>query len=104
MDMKTTPSACEGVVKEKARCEVTRRGFCQTHNCQTKSISVTTQKWRDRGGGRGFGNVSVKVKKFICKAGSLDNKSNSINPDYDGGGSVNMKINNTDKSESLSEK
>ena len=48
--------------------------------------------------------MSVKVKKFICKAGSLDNKSHSINPDYDGGGSVNMKINNTDKSESLSEK
>ena len=48
--------------------------------------------------------MNVKVKKYICKAGSLDNKSNSIIPDYDGGGSVNLKINNTDKSESLSEK
>ena len=104
IDMKTTPSVCERGIQEKARCEVTRRGFCQTHNCHTESISVTSKKWRDRGGGRGFGYVSVKVKKYVCKAGSLDNKSNSINPDYDGRGPVNMEINDTDKSESFSEK
>ena len=102
MNLKTTPSVCSGNMQEKARCEVTQKG--QTHNCQTDSITVTSQKWHDRGGGRGFGYVSVKVKKYVCKARSFNTRSTLIHPEYDGRGSMNMSIRNgADKSESFSE-
>ena len=38
---------------------------------------VTTKKWKDRGGGRGYGYVSSKVVKYICQA-----KSNQVSHDH----------------------
>ena len=34
----------------------------------------TSKKWKDRGGGRGFGYVTVKSTKFYCKPGIIAKK------------------------------
>ena len=31
-----------------------------------KKILVTSTKWKDIGGGRGYGNVTSKITKYIC--------------------------------------
>ena len=49
-------------------CKPGDRGWCSQHKCEMKNVKVSTTKWRDRGNGRGFGNVRVKVSKFICMA------------------------------------
>ena len=53
---------------EDVICKPDDRGWCSQHKCEMKNVKVSTTKWRDRGNGRGFGNVRVKVSKFICMA------------------------------------
>ena len=33
-------------------------------------LNVTARKWGDRGGGRGYGWIRRKVKKYVCRAGT----------------------------------
>ena len=55
---------------ENKVCMFNKHGFCKTHRLLGFSREVTQSKWEDRGGGRGYGNVKRKVKKFICPARS----------------------------------
>ena len=48
-----------------------KNGYCVTHQVQTKKFHVLSQKWKDRGKGRGFGYVTTKVAKFQCSGGVL---------------------------------
>ena len=59
-------------------CVLNKKGYCSFHNKQAEKISITSKKWRDRGGGRGFGYVTRKTTKFICKLRSEPNMSNLI--------------------------
>ena len=55
-------------VKERPRvCKIDDQGYCETHCHQSSSIKISVRKWRDRGGGKGFGWRTVKEQKFICK-------------------------------------
>ena len=62
-------------------CEVKRGGFCVTHNVMGKKIYVTTCKWKDRGNGKGYGNVYSRTTKYICegKRKGLVDTHNSTN-------------------------
>ena len=37
-------------------CKPDRRGRCVQHNCEMKKYMVTSKKWVDRGGGKGYGS------------------------------------------------
>ena len=48
--------------------------------------SVTSKKWGDRGGGRGYGYITRKTSKYVCKPGLKDQRdrekySDSLNLD-----------------------
>ena len=65
----TTPSVFNWVKdadQSKVACAFKRGGYCTTHKVKAKKILVTSTKWKDRGGGRGYGNVTSKVTKYIC--------------------------------------
>ena len=47
-------------------CNFNKHGFCTTHRTLGKQIDVSKSIWKERSGGRGFGFVRTKVKKFIC--------------------------------------
>ena len=67
---KPTPSVEDNVklneISKRVKCEPGQNGKCIIHDCEMRQISVTTKKWRDRGKGRGYGYVSVKIPQFIC--------------------------------------
>ena len=48
-------------------CVLTKKGYCSFHEKQAEKISVTTKKWKDRGGGKGFGWVTIRTKKYQCR-------------------------------------
>ena len=52
-----------------------KRGFCLIHNTQGVKYTVVRTKWKDRGGGRGFGNVSSRLVRYCCSGVKTD-------PDY----------------------
>ena len=63
-----TPSMGQQEQIEKASCDVnTREKFCTTHNCPTTKVVVSTKKWVNKGRGRGFGWLTQKVSKEICR-------------------------------------
>ena len=49
------------------KCNINRKGFCSTHQREAQKNYVTSKKWGDRGGGRGFGYISRKSVKYTCK-------------------------------------
>ena len=100
-DEKATPSS--GIIDEKANCVISKKGFCQTHLCLTNPVTVTAKKWRDRGGGRGFGFVQTKVKKFVCKAKNLSTRSPDIIPGSDNMSSTDNPVIRGGQTESESE-
>ena len=55
-------------------CNINRKGFCSTHQVQTLKTSVTSKKWGDRGGGRGYGYITRKTSKYICKPSLRDQR------------------------------
>ena len=59
-------------------CNIDRKGFCSTHGERAEKTLITSKKWRDRGGGRGFGYVTVKSTKYYCKPGVIAKKSIDI--------------------------
>ena len=50
------------------KCEFTRKGVCKNHGTTSTKISVPIQKWKDRGGGKGYGFVTKRVTRYICTA------------------------------------
>ena len=54
---------------------------------------VSSKVWRDRGGGRGYGFVSRKVTKRICRAGKdLPTESNNSTNTRDMSNMANKRI------------
>ena len=53
--------------KVKDQCEYTTRGVCKLHNMRGEKYIVTKTEWRDRGGGRGFGNVYKRQVNYRCR-------------------------------------
>ena len=80
----TTPS-----VGPHQKCDINRKGFRKSHNQQAKKMLISSQKWKDRGGGHGFGYVTIKASKFFCKTKVDACLSNSISEE-----SRNLIINN----------
>ena len=64
------PQTPQPLPQENSVCVFNKHGFCKTHRLLGFTREITVYKWEDRGGGRGFGNVRRKVKKFICPAKS----------------------------------
>ena len=56
---------------ENIPCEYTKKGFCQVHKRQGERFVVTTTVWKDRGGGRGFGNVYKRKIKYKCRSQNI---------------------------------
>ena len=48
-------------------CKPDKRGRCKKHGCEGITTKVSSKKWKDRGGGRGYGWVHYQSKKFLCK-------------------------------------
>ena len=45
-------------------CKLNRKGFCLTHSDQAERQKISSQVWKDRGGGRGYGYVT---RKYLCR-------------------------------------
>ena len=60
-DLEATPSA-----PSMRECSINRKGYCKEHDYQARKVTISSKKWKDRGGGRGYGWVTQKVNKFIC--------------------------------------
>ena len=50
--------------------------------------AVTSKRWQDRGGGKGFGFVSRKQTKYICSARGMETRLQTNNSDTQMRGSV----------------
>ena len=48
-------------------CNFNRKGFCLTHLDQAEKQKISSKVWQDRGGGRGYGFVTRKVTKYLCR-------------------------------------
>ena len=77
-NMKNTMLLATPSMGNTINCSINRKGFCNTHREQTEKTLISTKKWRDRGGGRGFGYVTVKSTKYYCKSGVIAKKSIDI--------------------------
>ena len=55
----------------RTKCTFTKKGICNTHGTPSTKISIPSQKWKDRGGGRGFGLVKTRTRRFICRARNI---------------------------------
>ena len=62
---------------EDTKCEIKRGGYCRTHEVMTKKFQVSSKKWADRGGGRGYGYVNKKVMKYVCSGSDTRDLSNT---------------------------
>ena len=70
-----TPSTRDDVNIEV--CKPTKRGQCVLHGVMMKKVGVSSKKWCDRGGGRGYGWRTHKVTKYICSAkNKINNRPN----------------------------
>ena len=49
-----TPSS-DSARKQMKICKPDKRGFCLQHKCDMKKCVVSSKKWVDPGGGKGFG-------------------------------------------------
>ena len=63
-------------------CNIREDGVCEIHGVMSSRIQVTSKKWRQRGGSRGFGWVSQKVTKFICRAKNIPPVAPSNSTEY----------------------
>ena len=60
--MSTAPS----MENSDVTCKPDKLGLCRTHRCGGSITKVSSKKWKDRGGGRGYGYVHSTTKKFLC--------------------------------------
>ena len=88
--------------------------MCKNHGTTSKKISVQSQKWKDRGGGKGFGFVTKHVTRYICTARKSlpivsDISTNNLITDMDqdnlgfmsNGGISDLSLEHSRKSEDL---
>ena len=74
-------------------CNIMKNGMCEQHQKMSFKYQVTSKVWRDRGGGRGYGFVSRKVTKRICRAGKdLPTESNNSTNTRDMSNMANKRI------------
>ena len=64
-------------------CLYDKNGFCSFHQMTGIRFEVTEQKWKDRGGGKGFGFVRKKVKKYRCRRLNTGPDASSISTSDD---------------------
>ena len=55
-------------INVSTKCEFTKKGVCINHGTTSTKIVVPSKKWKDRGGGKGYGYVTTRVTKNICTA------------------------------------
>ena len=51
---------------EKKLCKPDKRGYCCVHGTKMKTQSISSKKWADKGGTKGFGWKYFKTKKYLC--------------------------------------
>ena len=56
---------------------VYKRGFCQYHKADGERFVEVSKRWRDRGGGEGFGYVTSRLVKYRCKVKKKTNPGTS---------------------------
>ena len=61
-------------------CTFTRNGICEQHLVAGTRLSIPAKKWKDRGRGKGFGWVTTRTTRYLCKVRKsgptvLDNSS-----------------------------
>ena len=66
-DNNTTSNDQDGVVSEEVTCKPDKKGYCRSHGTKMNVQVITSKKWSDKGGGRGYGWKYGKVKKYVCK-------------------------------------
>ena len=87
----STPSSVQQEETE-TECIFKRGGYCRTHQKTDRKTYIVTKKWKDRGGGRGFGYANNKVVKYICQASVMTHTPISGSNINILGGSVSMNI------------
>ena len=66
MEQSTKTPSSDSTGKQMEICKPDKRGRCLQHKCDMKKFSVSSKKWVDRGGGKGFGWKQAKVTKYRC--------------------------------------
>ena len=61
-----TNIATKGSSQQFERCDIGPNRMCNTHNCGTRTVKVTSTKWTKNTKTGIFGNKSIKVTKLIC--------------------------------------
>ena len=56
----------EGSIQNIEKCDINKDRRCNTHNCGTRTIKISTKKWALNKKTGLYGNKSVKVTKLIC--------------------------------------
>ena len=51
---------------ENKLCKPDKRGHCCVHGTKMKTQSISSKKWADKGGTKGFGWKYFKTKKYLC--------------------------------------
>ena len=78
-----TETSSEGEKNHQNPCEYNTKGFCLIHMRKGEKYIVTSTVWKDRGGGKGFGNVYKKRVQYRCRSRIIPTlqhqKSSSIN-------------------------
>ena len=76
MDGEPAPPA-----SQNSLCKTTKRGRCDVHDCEMTKSKISTQKWRDRGKGRGYGYVTIQKVVYTCSLETRAQKSLINNPE-----------------------
>ena len=65
---------------------VYKRGVCLFHHMKGEKYTEKTQKWMDRGKGKGYGFVTKRKVRYKCKVkdDALMSSSNLMNGDVGG--------------------
>ena len=66
--------------REDRTCTFSKRGICEQHLVAGTKLSIPAKKWKDRGRGKGFGWVTTRTTRYLCKVRKsgptvLDNSS-----------------------------
>ena len=57
----------DGVSEEVITCKPDKKGYCRSHGTKMNIQVISSKKWSDMGGGRGYGWKYGKVKKYVCR-------------------------------------
>ena len=59
-------------------CKPNKRGLCVLHGIKIKKLSISSKKWVDRGGNKGYGWKTSKVPRYICEVKSKEEWSQEL--------------------------